>query len=62
MKHKIEITQETRVSIVVELEADSVDQAKEIAEERYIDGQYDRLFVEREAKNLVDFEYFIETF
>lgn len=61
MKHKIEITQETRVSILVEVEAETIDQAEELAEDRYKDGDYGYLFVDKESKGLVGFEYFIES-
>lgn len=60
MKHKIEIRQETRVAIVVEVEGETLDQALELAEDRYKDGDYEYLFVDKESKGLVGFEYFIE--
>lgn len=61
MKHKIEITQETKVSVFIEIEANTVEEAETIAEDHYIDGQYDSLFIEKESKNLISFEYFINT-
>jgi hypothetical protein len=61
MKHKIEIRQETRVAIVVEVEGETLDQALELAEDRYKDGDYEYLFVDKESKGLVGFEYFVES-
>lgn len=61
MKHKIEIRQETRVAIVVEVEGETLDQALELAEDRYKDGEYEYLFVDKESKGLVGFEYFVES-
>jgi len=61
MKHKIEITQQTTVSIVVEIEAETIEQAEELAEDRYKDEEYLTDFVDKETKGLVGFEYFIES-